>query len=874
MKRSFSWRITVPLRLIVTILISVFKLLIYMPLKIIGPRLDRNPDFTYRVIEKIQIFPKLYRILSSSLAQTRVLHHSTTQSLVRPLNTKGKALDHKFFWESSQKSVIGLNPNAIILFYVGHTASYFHNSGIQRVVRRFAATLLEQGFEVLFVKWNKQENTMSEISFEEFEGLSKWNGPNFFDKRLLKDIDLTNTHLIFPELPYSDQVNQVSVLKIARWARENGVNSSAVFYDDIPLHVNYGATHRELHVQYMLDLLEVDCIATISDFSYERLIDFWSNADLPKCTSWPKVYSVPLATNSFSEASFSSYNTQSKMILCVGTIEHRKNQLTLISAFNKYLEENPWSDWKLHLVGYVSPDVKIQLESLLRNSQNIVIHGSVSDEILTDLYDKCSFTICASVEEGYGLPIAESLSHGRPSICANFGAMAEVARTGGCLTVDVRSVKDLADAIHLLTTQVGHRTFLQSQIPAPNDLRSWSDYSDDYMTKCFADQKTSADLGVIYYSLDSIIQFKCNPAIQEVVRQTAAALLNSGFHLIPVTWDFDQHSFKTISKADLDLLAQWSGLSVDLWSPWVNPAEAPSNSWIVEAEAPTENPEEFHLNLLEFAQSHGIKTVHVFYDLTSVTLDSLYSEITTLRHSKYVEQLVQYDLLVPVSINSANDLGRFLLEHGVTYRTIEQKVKPIELAGEFTGASRVLAAKSTISQKPKVLVVSTLELRKNLPALLGAFEIADAKLKSQIEFVLIGNYEYPDVAQLIESYISRFPNISWERNTDDAMLQTLYSSCDFTVYPSIEEGFGLPILESQWNVRPCICADTGSMNEIAAGGGALTVPITDAEALSNEIVNLINDKSLYSKLSQECVSRQFKTWTDYGSELIALMRHV
>jgi len=127
---------------------------------------------------------------------------------------------------------------------------------------------------------------------------------------------------------------------------------------------------------------------------------------------------------------------------------------------------------------------------------------------------------------------------------------------------------------------------------------------------------------------------------------------------------------------------------------------------------------------------------------------------------------------------------------------------------------------------------------------------------------------------LVESYVSRFPNIRWERNADDTTLQTLYSSCDFTVYPSIEEGFGLPILESQWNGRPCICADTGSMNEIAAGGGALTVPITNADALANAILNLISDESLFSKLSHECVSRQFKTWTDYGSELISLMRHV
>ena len=44
-------------------------------------------------------------------------------------------------------------------------------------------------------------------------------------------------------------------------------------------------------------------------------------------------------------------------------------------------------------------------------------------------------------------------------------------------------------------------------------------------------------------------------------------------------------------------------------------------------------------------------------------------------------------------------------------------------------------------------------------------------------------------------------------------------SCDFTVYPSVEEGFGLPILESLWCGKPAICANFGAMLEVAEAGG-------------------------------------------------------
>jgi glycosyltransferase involved in cell wall biosynthesis len=601
-------------------------------------------------------------------------------------------------------------------------------------------------------------------------------------------------------------------------------------------------------------------------------MDFWMTSDLPDGTVKPTVRVVTLAVNSFTERGIFPYSTQSKIILCVGSIEDRKNQLTLISAFNKFTEENPDNDWTLHLVGDANPNLIFQFESLMKKSHNIVYHGLVSDDVLADLYNRCSFTICPSIEEGFGLPIAESLANGRPVICANFGAMMEIACIGGCFTIDVRSVTALTEAIHLLTTQVGHRIFLQSQIPAAKDLRSWRDYAKEYLQVTLPRQEQIGNLGIIYYFLDSTIRFKRNTGIQRVVRQTASALLNSGFHLIPITWDFDQQSFTTVSRLDLEFLAKWNGPSVDLWSPWVSPSKAPVNSWFIEAEVPTEHPEDFHLNLIKYAQIFGFKTANIFYDAIPVTLDYLYPKEISDRHAVYMEQLAHYDIVAPISVHSANDLGTFWLEKGFTYRTVEHKIQPIELAGEFTDVPRITEFKSILNQKPKILMVSTLEHRKNHKTLLNAFEIADAQLKGNLELVLVGHSAYPDVVQLVERFISKYPNISWERDADDTMLQTLYSNCDFTVYPSIEEGFGLPILESQWNARPCICADTGSMNEIAAGGGAITVPITDAKALASQIINLIHDESLYAKLSHECVTRKFKTWTDYGGELTSLMR--
>ncbi len=102
----------------------------------------------------------------------------------------------------------------------------------------------------------------------------------------------------------------------------------------------------------------------------------------------------------------------------------------------------------------------------------------ISNAELTEAYRDCAFTVFPSRLEGFGLPIIESLWHGRPVICGRNGAIGEVSAGGGCYQIDQDNPDELAKAIHLLlndsTTydrlyeETRHRTF-----------RSWEDYGRD-----------------------------------------------------------------------------------------------------------------------------------------------------------------------------------------------------------------------------------------------------------------------------------------------------------------------------------------------------------------------------------------------------------
>ena len=163
-----------------------------------------------------------------------------------------------------------------------------------------------------------------------------------------------------------------------------------------------------------------------------------------------------------------------------------------------------------------------------------------------------------------------------------------------------------------------------------------------------------------------------------------------------------------------------------------------------------------------------------------------------------MEQLAAYDLVLPISQHSRNDLVAFLgaaIERPVG---LEQFIKAAVLPGEFPECRRVYEPKiagDTIT----VLTVGTVEPRKNHLNLLAAFAAAADKSRVKLQLVIAGSSGDsfdPDHAAAVQALIGHRTDIHWLQNVDDGRLQELYAECDFTIYPSIEEGFGLPILES------------------------------------------------------------------------------
>ncbi|MGQ0484084.1 MAG: FkbM family methyltransferase [Hyphomicrobiales bacterium] len=778
----------------------------------------------------------------------------------------------------------------VLYYYVGHTIKCPTNTGMQRVTRCLARALIEAGEIVRFVKLDDDRKDLVLISSEELEHLSNWNGPLLSASD--SEIYLPARHkeaaisghdaneacwLIVPEVTHITFHQSPVTADLFAQARRKGLRTAFVYYDAIPLRRAELSHMAHGHEVYTQQLILADLVVPISHWSARDIISFFRVHDNAGLSPTPRVTPIQLPAQSQLTAGVAKPIPAAKrdrMILSVGSIEPRKNQIALLHAFEKYCRKYPKTDWKLVLAGNLHPDASPEMRRVTSGLSNVKYLGHVSDDELSELYRRAAFSVFPSVEEGYGLPILESLRHATPCICANFGAMNEVAEGGGCLTVDTRDTNALLGAVESLVRSPKLRERL-SREAAARSFSDWSHYASRLADEMDSIVSPVARLGPVYYWVDHTCTYPGNSGIQRVVRGLARALIELGMELIPVKWDMASKSLIAASSAELEHLARWNGPPAGGWSKWRDPQG--SGGWLLIPELTTYLPEPSIPGLKEYTSSVGLRCAWIFYDAIPWKMADLYPPEATRAHATYMSGLSDQNLILAISEFSFLDLMRYFLEQPGRTPGLFERILPCPLPGEFLESPRITRVKESCGPIRRMLSVGTVEPRKNHLTLLEAFGKLATMTATPVELVIAGGAPFPELAGKVEAFIASEPRVRWVQSSTDSDLGRLYEECDFTVYASPEEGFGLPIVESLWHARPCICASFGAMDEAARDGGCLTTDVRDASQLAAAMKQLTEDGGLRRKLAAEAAERSFKTWKDYAREVVLRMaaeRHV
>lgn len=265
-----------------------------------------------------------------------------------------------------------------------------------------------------------------------------------------------------------------------------------------------------------------------------------------------------------------------------------------------------------------------------------------------------------------------------------------------------------------------------------------------------------------------------------------------------------------------------------------------------------------------FAQVRGPR-VAVFHDAIALQLPALSPVKSVARFPSYLAELLVFDGIAAVSEDSRQVLVDYWDRLGVASRppvvAIPLAVDPPVPAPAASGAAEAVP--------PVVLCVASLEGRKNQAALLDACErLWAGGARFTLRLIGLAQQETGRAAlERIEQLRRAGRPVRYDGPVDDATLFQAYRECAFTVYPSLLEGFGLPVLESLSYGRPCICAAHGALGEAARGGGCLALAAVDAASLTAAIGSLLGDSARLAQLGAEARARRFKTWTDYVREL-------
>lgn len=265
--------------------------------------------------------------------------------------------------------------------------------------------------------------------------------------------------------------------------------------------------------------------------------------------------------------------------------------------------------------------------------------------------------------------------------------------------------------------------------------------------------------------------------------------------------------------------------------------------------------------------SRSVVTIH---DLAFVR----WPEQTPARRHRYLSVAAasaarRANRIIAVSEATKADLVELLdvdpAKIAVTHLGVEERFRPAT-------EKQIRDAREVYSiDGPFILYVGTLEPRKNLPALLRAF----AKVKHQFphKLALAGAEGWKTKA---------FHDAVRETNLGDRLqmlgfvderdLPALYSAADLFVFPSLYEGFGLPVLEAMACATPVVTSNVSSLPEVA-GDAALMIDPSDIDGLGNAIARALTVEPLRARMIRAGIQRAARfTWRATAAATAAAYR--
>ena len=365
---------------------------------------------------------------------------------------------------------------------VHHTARTGLATGIQRVVRKTIAEW-DTKHDITLVGWNSELTSLRMLSTPESENAMHGTAPHARPEGASEVLVPWKCDYVLPELAIEDS----RTARIAAMAEFSGNTSLLIGYDCVPL-TSAETIGAGMGAGFSRNLVAAAHFSKIATISAAAAAEYggWRTMLGSAGLGGPRIQPVflPADAGTVNDAELAAARAalavgDLPLLLCVGSHEPRKNHLAVLTA-----AELLWKQGGQFSVAFVggnawgSEQFQQQLAVLKEKGRPVQTVTAITDALLWGGYSVARCTVFPSLNEGFGLPVAESLAMGTPVVTSGYGSMAEIAVGGGAVLVDPRDEQDLARGIASVLFDDEVNDALRAAARA-RAVRTWSDYADD-----------------------------------------------------------------------------------------------------------------------------------------------------------------------------------------------------------------------------------------------------------------------------------------------------------------------------------------------------------------------------------------------------------
>jgi len=662
-----------------------------------------------------------------------------------------------------------------------------------------------------------------------------------------------------------------AVTSIGRFDQTTPV--SVILYDLIPLlnpdHYLYpNPRYKQYYLRKVEYLKQATLHLAISDFSRQEALDTLGlneSKTISISTALDDHFQPLTIGEEVARDLRAKFSISRPFVLYTGGADERKNLPRLIEAYGAL----PASLRKIHQMVFAGkmPEGDIaRFRQIARaaglQDDELLFTGYVSDEELVRLYNLCQLYVFPSWHEGFGLPALEAMACGAPVIGANTSSLPEVIGLDEAL-FDPFDVKAITAKLAEALTDESFRQRLRAHglqqakkftwdetarraIAAWEGLHGRTRQPSEYLAQslrherlltaiasmstqvsepvlvalshCLAQNENSGIERQLFLDVSELCQRDAATGVQRVVRSYLKWLLQcppAGFRVEPVYATLDQ-GYRYARRFTLRFLGQSDAQASDEPVRW-------QRGDLFFGLDMQHHVQLAHASFYRQLMHEGVTVKFLVHDLLPIQLAGLFkdSEAKDL-HEQWLAMIAATDGAICVSKATADAFETWIAEHAIA-RTPTFQVQWVHNGADIDGSQPssglpddAEAVLQTLCQRPTFLCVSTIEPRKRQQQILEAIErLWQDGIDVNLVFVGQLGWKTEALAERLRRHSEAGRRLFWLQGISDEYLGKVYAASTCLIAASLNEGFGLSLIEAARHGLPIIARDIPVFREVA-----------------------------------------------------------